>query len=84
MSAEGGIYLEKYQITAVLLSFLLLIVLSIALVPANWGYAGQTVSGTAAVSYQMFNPGGYGITFLIVAVLLAASMIGGVYLAKEE
>jgi NADH:ubiquinone oxidoreductase subunit 6 (subunit J) len=80
----GGINLERYQISAVLLSFLLLVVLSIAFIPANWGYVGETAASTASISYQMFDPGGYGITFLIVALLLAASMIGGVYLAKEE
>ncbi|MBX8637303.1 MAG: hypothetical protein KIY11_02950 [Thermoplasmata archaeon] len=76
--------MERYQLIAVIASFLLFVTMSIALVGPQWGSVGTLVPGTTELSKQMFNPGGYGITFLVLALLLVASMIGGVYLAKEE
>ena len=76
--------MERYQLVAVISSFLLLVTMSVALVGQQWGNVGTLIPGTSEISNQMFNPGGYGITFLILALLLVASMIGGVYLAKEE
>ncbi len=76
--------MERYQLSAAILSFLLLVVLTVAFSSQTWGYVGETIAGTASLSFQMFNPGGYGLTFLLLAVLLTSSMIGGVYLAKEE
>ncbi len=67
-----------------IVSFLLFIVMLAAFYPVNWSFVGSTVVDTALLSQQMFNPGGYGVTLLVVAVLLGASMVGGVYLAKEE
>lgn len=66
---------------------LLFIVMVVAIMPANWYSIGgiYTVAvATSTISSQMFDPSSYGITVLIVAVLLGASMVGGVYLAKEE
>jgi len=74
--------MEKYQLVAVISSFLLLIVMTVAFTGPVWGNIGTVVPSTSEISNQMFNPGGYGITFLVLALLLVASMIGGVYLAK--
>ncbi len=76
--------MERYRVVAAILSFLLVVSMSVAMVGPQWGSVGTVVPGTSVISDQMFNPGGYGITFLVLALLLFASMVGGVYLAKEE
>lgn len=75
---------DRQLIVSATISVLLLAVFLAAFARVDWSYVGVTIISTAALSKQMFSPSGYGIALLVVAVLLAASMIGGVYLAKEE
>lgn len=72
------------RITAAVSALLLFAVLVLAIYPANWGNIGQTVVATGQLGAALFSPSGYGFTLLVLGVLLGGSMIGGVYLAKEE
>jgi len=76
--------LDRQLLTSGIISFVLLIVMLFAFARVNWYYAGKMIAATSQGAHQMFDPTGYGITLLILGVLLGASMIGGVYLAKEE
>ncbi len=76
--------MDKQLIIAAIVSALLFVVMIAAFAPVGWSNIGQTVVDTSSIATQMFEPSGYGVTVLIVGVLLGASMLGGVYLAKEE
>lgn len=76
--------MDRQLAISALISALLFVMMAAAFATMNWSDIGQIVVGTSAIAEQMFSPSGYGLTLLVVAVLLGASMIGGVYLAKEE
>ena len=76
--------MDRQLIVSAIVSFLLFVVMVAAFSTASWSYIGSTVVDTTRLAKQMFEPSAYGITLLVVALLLGASMIGGVYLAKEE
>lgn len=67
--------------------FALLIVMSAAFVGLPWKNELHEVpvyneTGTRGVANDLFNT--WAVTLLLIATLLAAAMIGGVYLAKME
>ena len=76
--------MERQLVVSAIVSFLLLAVMLAAFSTYNWSSIGAAIAGTSDIASQMFSPSGYGLTLLIVGVLLGASMVGGVYLAKEE
>lgn len=76
--------MERQIVVSAIVSFLLLAVMLVAFSTYSWSSIGAAISSTSDIAGQMFDPSGYGLTLLIVGVLLGASMVGGVYLAKEE
>lgn len=76
--------MDRQLIIASIISVLLFIAMLAAFAPESWMNIGGIVVDTSLISQQMFQPSGYGVTLLVVGALLGASMIGGVYLAKEE
>ena len=76
--------MERQLVVSAIVSFLLLAVMLAAFSTYSWSSIGSAIAGTSDIAVQMFEPSGYGLTPLIVGVLLGASMVGGVYLAKEE
>lgn len=73
---------EKYEN---LLKFLLIVILLALIVSflaeTNWKINHKEFQIKEVGNFLFEN---YGITFLIVGILLTASMLAGVYLAKEE
>ncbi len=76
--------MDRQMVISAVISVVLFVVMAAALAPVNWSAIGNAVADTSDIAAQMFSPSGYGLTLLVVAVLLGASMVGGVYLAKEE
>jgi len=61
-------------------TFLIIIISSLSL--SSWGAGEITEIGMHQIGIALFED--YGITFLIIGILMFVAMIGGVFLAKEE
>jgi len=73
---------SRQTILAILATIVLLVIVLGTVVLAAWSPGEITEIGMEELGNSMFEE--YGITFLVVGVLMFAAMLGGVFLAKED
>ncbi|MDH7509088.1 MAG: NADH-quinone oxidoreductase subunit J [Methanomassiliicoccales archaeon] len=74
--------MNRQRILAITSASVFLIIILASLSLSSWRAGEITEIGMHQIGLSLFED--YGITFLIIGILMFVAMLGGVFLAKEE
>lgn len=74
--------MDRSKVVAIIAVAALLAIVLGSLVSVDWDAGDVSEIGTEPVGRALFDE--YGVTFLVVGLLMFAAMLGGVFLARED